>query len=191
QSYFGRVNYSYDDRYLVTATIRADGSSKFGENRKYGYFPSIALGWNMTNEQFMDNSVFNNLKLRASWGQTGNQEIPSKITQASYAEERLITGAPSYNTYPIGSGSNSIDGYPYGIVYTRLANPDLQWEVSTQIGAGVDFMLFNYRLSGTLDYFSKVSSNILLEVVPADPVQPTPTFWTNIDNMKIQNNGVE
>ncbi len=191
QSYFGRVNYSYDDRYLVTATIRADGSSKFGENRKYGYFPSIALGWNMTNEQFMENSAFNNLKLRASWGQTGNQEIPSKITQASYAEERLITGEPSFNTYPIGTGTNSIDGYPYGIVYTRLANPDLQWEVSTQIGAGIDFMFFNYRLSGTLDYFSKVSSNILLEVVPADPVQPTPTFWTNIDHMKIQNNGVE
>ncbi|MFC3198073.1 SusC/RagA family TonB-linked outer membrane protein [Parapedobacter deserti] len=191
QSYFGRVNYSYDDRYLVTATVRADGSSKFGENRKYGYFPSIALGWNMTNEQFMENSAFNNLKLRASWGQTGNQEIPSKITQASYSEERLITGAPSYNTYPIGTGNNSIDGYPYGIVYTRLANPDLQWEVSTQIGAGIDFTLFNYRLSGTLEYFSKVSSNILLEVVPADPVQPTPTFWTNIDNMKIQNNGVE
>ncbi|WP_436830725.1 SusC/RagA family TonB-linked outer membrane protein [Parapedobacter sp. DT-150] len=191
QSYFGRVNYSYGDRYLLTTTLRADGSSKFGENRKYGYFPSFALGWNIGNEKIMENSIFNDLKLRASWGQTGNQEIPSKITQASYSENRLITGSGSSDTYPIGNDATSIDGYPYGIVYTRLANPDLQWEVSTQIGAGVDFALFDYRLSGTFDYFNKVSSNILLEIVPADPVQPTATYWDNIDDMKIQNSGFE
>ncbi|AYN65963.1 TonB-dependent receptor [Euzebyella marina] len=191
QSYFGRVNYSFDDKYLLTATFRADGSSKFGDNRKYGYFPSFALGWNASNEGFMENSFFDNLKLRASWGQTGNQEIPSKITQASYSEDRLITGGESLNTYPIGTNATSIDGYPYGIVYTRLANPDLQWEVSTQIGLGIDFALLDYRLSGTLDYFNKQSSNILLEVVPADPVEPTATYWDNIDDMKIQNNGLE
>ena len=191
QSYFGRVNYSFDNKYLLTATFRADGSSKFGQNRKYGYFPSLALGWNISNEQFMENSVFNNLKLRASWGRTGNQEIPSKITQASYSEDRLVLGGGSSNTYPIDTGATSIDGYPYGVVYTRLANPDLQWEVSTQIGAGIDFALFDYRLTGTLDYFNKESSNILLEVVPFDPIQPTSTYWDNIDGMKIQNNGVE
>lgn len=191
QSYFGRVNYSYDNKYLLTTTLRADGSSKFGENRKYGYFPSVALGWNMSNEKFMENSIFNNLKLRTSWGQTGNQEIPSKITQASYSEERLITGNESLNTYPIDTNSNSIDGYPYGIVYTRLANPNLQWEVSTQVGVGIDFALLDYRLSGTLDYFNKESSNILLEVVTADPVEPTSTYWSNIDGMKIVNSGVE
>ncbi|WP_036381551.1 TonB-dependent receptor [Muricauda sp. MAR_2010_75] len=191
QSYFGRVNYSYDDRYLLTATVRADGSSKFGKNRKYGYFPSFALGWNVSNEKFMESSVFDNLKLRISWGQTGNQEIPSKITQASYSEDRLLTGAGSLSTYPIDTDSNSIDGYPYGIVYTRLANPDLQWEVSTAVNVGVDFALQDYRLSGSLDYFNKQSSNILLEVVPADPVEPTATYWDNIDDMKIQNNGIE
>ena len=84
-----------------------------------------------------------------------------------------------------------LDGYPYGIVFTRLANPDLQWEVSTQIDIGVDFAFFNYRLTGTLDYFNKESSNILLEVVPADPVEPTATYWTNIPDMIIRNNGVE
>ncbi|ASV29754.1 SusC/RagA family TonB-linked outer membrane protein [Maribacter cobaltidurans] len=191
QSYFGRVNYGYDNRYLLTATFRADGSSKFGDNRKYGYFPSFALGWNISNENFMADSFFDNLKLRASWGQTGNQEIPSKITKASYSEDRLISGGESLNTYPIDTDATSIDGYPYGIVYTRLANPDLQWEVSTSVGVGIDFALLNYRLSGTLDYFNKQSSNILLEVVPADPVEPTPTYWSNIDNMKIQNNGIE
>lgn len=191
QSFFGRLNYTYADKYLFTGTFRADGSSKFGENNKYGYFPSFALGWNITNEDFMGNSVFDNLKLRASWGKTGNQEIPAKITKASYSEDRLSTGAGSLNTYPIDTDASSLEGYPYGIVFTRLANPDLQWEVSSQIDVGLDFALFNYKLTGTLDYFSKESSNILLEVVPADPVQPTATYWNNIPDMKIINNGVE
>ena len=191
QSFFGRLNYVYDEKYLFTATIRADGSSKFGDNNKYGYFPSFALGWNVTKEEFMANSFFNNLKVRTSWGQTGNQEIPSKITQASFSEDRLATGAGSLNTYPIDTQGRTLDDYPYGIVFTRLANPDLQWEVSTQFNAGIDFAVFNYRLTGTLDYFNKVSSNILLEVVPADPVQPTSTFWDNIESMEIHNSGIE
>ena len=191
QSFFGRFNYTYADKYLFTATFRADGSSKFGENNKYGYFPSFALGWNVAKEDFMANSFFDNLKLRASWGKTGNQEIPSKITKASYSEDRLSTGAGSLNTYPIDTNGNSLDGYPYGIVFTRLANPDLQWEVSTQFDVGIDFAIFDYRLTGTVDYFSKVSSNILLEIVPADPVQPTSTYWDNIQDMKIHNSGIE
>lgn len=191
QSFFGRVNYGFSDRYLITATLRADGSSKFGQNNKYGYFPSVALGWNIINEKFMSNSFFQNLKIRASWGQTGNQEIPSKITQASFSESRLITGGASANTYPLDPNATSIDGYPFGITFTRLANPNLQWEVSTQTDIGIDFALLDYRLTGTLDYFNKQSTNILLEVQPADPVQPTDRFWTNINDMIIQNNGVE
>ncbi len=191
QSFFGRLNYVYDEKYLFTATFRADGSSKFGENNKYGYFPSFALGWNLSKEDFMANSGFDNLKLRTSWGQTGNQEIPSKITKASFSEDRLATGSGSLNTYPIDTDGNSLDNYPYGIVFTRLANPDLQWEVSTQFDVGIDFAFLDYRLTGTLDYFNKVSSNILLEVVPADPVQPTSTYWDNIEDMKIYNSGIE
>lgn len=191
QSFFGRLNYVYNERYLFTATFRADGSSKFGENNRYGYFPSFAAGWNLSKEDFMANSGFNNLKLRASWGQTGNQEIPSKITKASFSEDRLATGAGSLNTYPIDTDGNTLDDYPYGIVFTRLANPNLQWEVSTQFDIGFDFALFDYRLSGTVDYFNKVSSNILLEVVPADPIQPTSTYWDNIEGMKIFNSGLE
>jgi len=191
QSYFGRINYTYNDKYLLTATLRADGSSKFGVNNKYGYFPSVALGWNISKEDFMSSSPFNNLKLRSSWGQTGNQEIPAKITKASYSEDRLITGAQSLSTYPLDANATSIASYPYGIVYTRLANPNLKWEVSTQFNAGIDFAILNNRLSGSVDYFNKESSNILLEVTPADPVQPTATYWTNIRNMKIHNNGIE
>jgi iron complex outermembrane receptor protein len=187
QSFFGRVNYSFASKYLVTATLRADGSSKFGENNKYGYFPSFALGWNLTEEDFLSSSeTINNLKLRASWGQTGTQEIPSKITQASYTESNT-----NDDTYPLVPGANDLGSYPYGSIFTRLANPNIQWEVSTQANIGVDFGLFNNKLTGTIEYFNKVSENILLEVTPPDPIQPTSKYWTNIPNMEIINNGVE
>jgi len=186
QSFFGRLNYQFDGKYLVTATLRADGSSKFGENNKYGYFPSFAVGWNLSREAFMDNSFFNNLKLRASWGQTGNQEIPSKITRLSFIESKS-----NNDTYPLDPNATTLDDYPFGTIFTRLANPDIQWEVSTQLDVGIDFGLFNDRIAGTIDYFNKVSENILLEVVPADPIQPTATFWTNVPDMEIINSGIE
>ena len=186
QSFFGRVNYTFDGRYLFTATMRADGSSKFGGNNKYGYFPSFAVGWNIAEEDFFTSSFVDNLKLRASWGQTGNQEIPSKITKLSYSESR-----GNNNTYPLDQDASNLDDYPYGTIFTRLANPDIQWEVSTQTDVGLDFDLFNRRLVGTADYYRKVSDNILLEVVPSDPVQPTSTYWTNIPDMEIRNSGFE
>ncbi|MFA9187884.1 TonB-dependent receptor [Flavobacterium sp. FBOR7N2.3] len=187
QSFFGRLNYAYDNKYLLTATMRADGSSKFGKNNRYGYFPSVALGWNISKEDFLNESeVINNLKLRASWGQTGSQEIPSKITKASYTESN--TGN---DTYPLDPSATDLGGYPYGTIYTRLASPDIQWEVSTQANIGLDFSLFNNRLSGTVDYFNKVSDKILLEIAPTDPIQPTPRYYTNIPKMEIKNSGVE
>ncbi|MFZ0598096.1 MAG: TonB-dependent receptor [Flavobacterium sp.] len=187
QSFFGRLNYGYDNKYLLTATMRADGSSKFGKNNRYGYFPSVALGWNISREDFLaESETINNLKLRASWGQTGSQEIPSKITKASYTESN--TGN---DTYPLDPSTTDLSGYPYGSIYTRLANPNIQWEVSTQTNIGLDFSLFNNRISGTVDYFNKVSENILLEVAPVDPIQPTSKYWTNIPNMQIKNSGIE
>ena len=187
QSFFGRLNYGYDNKYLLTATMRADGSSKFGKNNRYGYFPSVALGWNITKEDFLSESeIVNNLKLRASWGKTGSQEIPSKITKASYTEGNI-----GNNTYPLDPSATDLSGYPYGSIFTRLANPNIQWEVSTQTNIGLDFSLFNNRFSGTVDYFNKVSNNILLEVTPVDPIQPAKTYWTNIPNMEIKNSGIE
>ncbi|MFC5683768.1 SusC/RagA family TonB-linked outer membrane protein [Flavobacterium sp. MAHUQ-51] len=187
QSYFGRLNYAFDNKYLFTATMRADGSSKFGTNNKYGYFPSVAAGWNISKESFLQNSdVINNLKLRASWGKTGSQEIPSKITKASYTESN-----GGNDTYPLDPSATDLSGYPYGSIYTRLANPNIQWEVSTQTNFGLDFALFNNRITGTIDYFNKISDNILLEVAPVDPIQPTDKYWTNIPNMEIKNNGIE
>ena len=182
QSFFGRANWDYNDKYLLTATVRADGSSKFGGNNKYGVFPSIAGAWRLLNEDFMGDSFFSDLKLRAGWGQTGNQEIPNKITKESF------TVSTSTNvSYPIDQNG----AYPVGSVYTRFANPDIQWEVSTQTNIGVDFGFFDGKLSGTVDYFNKVSDNILLEVVPVDPISPAPTFWTNVPSMTIVNKGLE
>ena len=182
QSFFSRINYSYQDKYLATVNFRMDGSSKFGANNKYGYFPSFSLGWRISEENFMKNSSFTNLKLRAGWGQTGNQEIPSKITQA------LFTSTVSASSsYPLDPSST----YPAGIVYSRLANPDIQWEVSTQTNVGLDFGLLKGKLNGSVDFFTKNSNNILLEVIPADPIQPAGTFWTNVEDMTITNSGLE
>ncbi|HEV7332292.1 MAG TPA: SusC/RagA family TonB-linked outer membrane protein [Flavisolibacter sp.] len=182
QSFFSRLNYQFKDKYLFTATVRADGSSKFGENNKYGIFPSFSAAWVLSRESFLQQSLFSNLKLRAGWGQTGNQEIPSKITQPLFTSQ--VSGNTSYPLYPTGA-------YPAGTSYTRLANPDIQWEVSTQTNIGLDFEAFRGRLSGTVDLFRKVSNNILLEVIPADPVQPASTVWTNVKDMHIINKGVE
>nr|WP_321358571.1 TonB-dependent receptor [uncultured Draconibacterium sp.] len=182
QSFFGRAAYNYQGKYMITGTIRSDGSSKFGKNNRYGTFPSFAAGWRISEEDFMKSSPFSNLKLRAGWGQTGNQEIPSKITQESFQS----SNSGDYS-YPLSESGQ----YPVGTVYTRFANPDIQWEVSTQTNVGVDFGLFNGALSGTVDYFHKVSTNILVEVPSFDPVSPAPTYWTNVDNMKITNKGLE
>ncbi|NBV14926.1 MAG: SusC/RagA family TonB-linked outer membrane protein, partial [Sphingobacteriia bacterium] len=182
QSFFSRINYSYKNKYLATINFRMDGSSKFGANNKYGYFPSFSLGWRISEEKFMQNGLFSNLKLRAGWGQTGNQEIPSKITQPLFTA--TVSSGSSYPLFPTGP-------YPAGIVYSRLANPDIQWEVSTQSNVGLDFGLLGGKLNGSIDYFNKVSNNILLEVIPADPVQPAGTFWTNVKDMTITNSGLE
>jgi len=179
QSFFGRATYQYKNKYLATANFRADGSSKFGDNNKYGYFPSFSLGWKISEESFMQNSIFDNLKLRAGWGRTGNQEILSKITQPLFT-----TLGGTYPLYLSGT-------YPASYTYVRLANPDIQWEVSDQTDVGLDFSLLQGALTGTVDYFNKKSSNILLQVTPADPVQPSAEVWTNVKDMEITNKGLE
>ena len=179
QSFFGRVTYQYAKKYLATINFRADGSSKFGTNNKYGYFPSFSLGWKISEEDFLQNSMFSNLKLRAGWGRTGNQEIPPKITQPLFTS---LGG--SYPLYPTGT-------YPASYTYVRLANPDIQWEVSEQTNVGLDFGLLGGALNGTVDVFRKVSNNILLQVTPADPVQPSSEVWNNVKDMTITNRGLE
>ncbi|MFT3749566.1 MAG: SusC/RagA family TonB-linked outer membrane protein [Agriterribacter sp.] len=182
QSYFARVNYGYDNKYLLTINFRMDGSTKFGANNKYGYFPSFSLGWNITEESFMKNSVFSLLKLRGGWGVTGNQEIPPKWTQALFTTQ--VTSSASYPLYLTGA-------YPPGTFYIRLANPDLKWESSKQTNIGLDFGLLSGSLSGSIDWFKKLSSNILLLIPPADPVQPGALYYANIPGMVVDNTGIE
>jgi TonB-linked SusC/RagA family outer membrane protein len=180
QSYFGRLNYTLNDKYLLTASMRADGSTRFGDSNKYGYFPSFALGWNISKESFLENvTALNNLKLRASWGQTGNQEVENKITKASYS----LSGADGYYLY---NDLNLVNG----VSVVRTPNPELKWEVVTQYNLGLDFSLWNDKLYGTFDYFNKITTDAILNI-PSPPLSPTPTVWTNINQGKIVNKGFE
>lgn len=178
QSFFGRVNYNLKDKYLITLTGRADGSSKFGENNKYGFFPSAAFAWRVIEENFMKNAgALSNLKLRIGWGLTGNQEIPDKISLISVGTEA------NANWFVNGA-------FLPGITFTRTPNPDIQWETTQQTNLGVDFGFIQNRLSGTIDLFSKKTVDVLLEV-PAKAPAPTKTQWLNVPDLEIINNGVE
>lgn len=166
QSYFGRANFNISDKYLLTATVRADGSSKFGENNRYGVFPSFAFAWNLTNEDFLAGGPFDQLKLRLGWGQTGNQEFP-----AGSAQERFGLG---------GNGALSQE---------NVANPDLKWETSTTINAGIDFALFDYKLSGSVEYFNRKGEDILFNFQAIQPA-PATRYWINLPG-EVTNSGIE
>lgn len=179
QSGFGRINYNYDSRYMFTASLRADGSTRFGNNNKYGYFPSFALGWTISQENFMkDISQIQDLKLRASWGQTGNQEVTNKITQASYS----LSSASGYYLYNDLTLIN-------GVTVNRTANPDLKWEMVEQLNIGLDFTLFKGKLYGSLEYYNKTTKDPILNI-PSGPLSPTTTVWKNVD-ASIVNKGFE
>lgn len=175
-SILGRVFYSYQNKYLFTATIRRDGSSKFGKNNRYGYFPSFSLGWNVAEEKFMENVHWlDQLKLRGGYGVLGNQEIDN------YQYSSTITTGINY---PDGNG-----GLLQGAFPKNFANPDIKWEETAMTNVGIDFMVFNNRLSLTADYYVKNTKDILLTV----PI-PISSGGANdpIRNAgKIRNNGFE
>ncbi len=178
QSFFGRVNYSFRERYLLTFTMRRDGSSKFGANNKYGNFPSAAFAWRIMEEDFMKNvDLFSNLKFRLGWGLTGNQEIPDKVSLMS------VGTANNANFY-----SNGV--LIPGITFNRTPNPDIKWETTEQINVGLDFGFLKDRLTGTFDLFSKKTTDVLLQISSKDPA-PTSTQWQNVPGLEIVNNGVE
>lgn len=151
-SYLFRANYTLNDRYLFTGSLRIDGSSRFGEDNRYGYFPSFALGWNMDQESFMqDVDWVSALKLRASWGQIGNDKI------GPYPAVATVTG----NLNAVFGEDESLN---FGATPVRLANPEVKWERTTQFNIGTDFALFQGRLGGTLDYYSRTTDDILIDV---------------------------
>ena len=148
-SFFGRINYSYKDRYLLTATMRADGASNFAKNNRWGYFPSVALGWRFTEEEFMQplTSVVSSGKLRVSFGQTGNSNIGNR--------------AVSY--YSTGNNNEFGGTEQVGVYLSQMGNADLKWETTTEWNVGLDLGFFNNRLNVTAEYFHKVVSDLLSE----------------------------
>ena len=168
QSYFGRVTLNYQDKLLLTGTMRADGSSKFGKNNKYGYFPSGGLKWVASNESFMkDNKVFSNLAFRASYGVTGNQEYPAGSSQEQFALN-------SYNNAP-----QVVNG-----------NPDLKWEKTKSVDLGLEFTLAGGKIFGTFDYYNKTTSDVLFQTTAIQPA-PSSISFVNLKNANIVNKGFE
>lgn len=174
-SYYGRINYKLKDRYLATFTLRRDGSSRFGANNKWGTFPSGALAWNVADEDFMANSKISNLKLRVGYGITGNQEIPNNL----YREQLSIAGSAIYVF-----GGQAIPS----VLPTNYPNPDLKWEETSQLNFGVDFGVFDERITGSLDYYIKNTTDLLLEFSTAAPSVVT-TQWANVG--EVENKGFE
>lgn len=172
-SYFSRVNYTYDDKYLVTVTGRVDGSSRFGTNNRYAFFPSAALGWRISEESFMQgNSVVSNLKVRSSYGLTGNSEISNYQYEA---------GLGTYTA--IFNGDRNI-----GVGVQRLANPDLKWEINKQFDIGLELGLFNNRIAIEADIYRRKSEDMLLE----RPLPRTSGYATVFENIgSMENRGLE
>ncbi|SFC28169.1 SusC/RagA family TonB-linked outer membrane protein [Spirosoma endophyticum] len=174
QSYLARINYGYKDKYLLTASFRSDGSSRFGANKQYGYFPSAALAWRVSEEAFLKNNrVLNDLKLRATYGSTGNQDgVGNYPAYSLLATQNYVFG----NTVSTGLGPN------------QIANPDLSWETTTQADLGVDVGFLNNRITLTADVYLKRTKDLLLNVT----VPSTSGFSSAIKNLgKVENKGVE
>lgn len=175
-SFLGRINYVFDGKYMVTASYRADGSSVFGANNKWGYFPSAAVAWRLSEENFIKNlNIVSNLKLRASWGKTGNQAIQPYQT--------LATVASGFN-YPYDGNSTANIGYALG----RAANPDLKWETTEQANLGIDLGFFSEALFASVDVYKKTTRDLLLN----KQVEGYTGFATILSNVgSIRNEGLE
>ncbi|MBO3099442.1 SusC/RagA family TonB-linked outer membrane protein [Gelidibacter pelagius] len=181
-SQFGRVNYAYNDRYLFQASVRRDGSSRFGKNNQYGVFPSVAAGWKITDEDFMQNqNIFNFLKLRYSWGQAGNDSALGYydyIALVSQGKDRNNGG------YVFGNPQTSY----LGSIARDLQNDDLQWETNTSSNFGIDFASLGNKLKGAINYYKTTTQDLLItkEVSPSSGVED-PT----VNVGEFENNGLE
>ncbi|MHB1146709.1 MAG: SusC/RagA family TonB-linked outer membrane protein [Lutibacter sp.] len=174
-SYFGRINYVFKDRYILSTTIRRDGSSVFSKNNRFAIFPSVALGWDIAGEPFMKkiNDDISQLKLRVGYGETGNADIGSNAFAAYYAQ-------PAY--------LNPDESILIGVFPSRLENPDLKWETTKETNIGLDFQLFKERISGSVEVYNKEISD-LLQLKPINSYHEVNTVWANIGST--QSRGVE
>lgn len=180
-SYFGRINYNFDEKYMLSAIMRADGNSKFAPGQRWGYFPSVSAGWVISNEKFMAKTVswLDFLKLRAGWGQNGNaQTINNFQWQSAFA----------FDTSSFYTFNGNPDQYVAGAAPSRLSNDDLTWETSEQLNIGLDARFLSGRLGFTLDWYNKKTKDLLVAV----PVDPTTGFSTQMKNAgTVENKGIE
>ena len=187
-SYFGRVNYNYKEKYLLNATFRADGSSRFAKGHRWGYFPSFSAGWAISNEDFMkDNETFDFLKVRASWGQVGNQNIPAWQYLATIATSNAYyyygAGVPEGSLTAPGSTVNVTGSFP-----NQLGNVNLKWETSEQANIGVDARFLNSKLGVNLEVYNKITKDWLINA----PSLVTTGFENGfINGGDVTNRGVE
>lgn len=176
RSYIGRINYIFDEKYLLTANFRADGSSKFSKENRWGYFPSVSIGWRLSQERFIQNiDWIYSIKLKANWGQIGNDNIPSNAF-----------------LYTITSGLNYVFGKNQqvyqGATITEIKDPNLKWEVTIEKGIGLDYSLFEGKLSGIFEYYDKLAEDVLLNT-RIDAIFGDTEILTN--KAEIRNKGVE
>ena len=182
-AYYARVNYAYDNKYLVSLSFRRDGSSIFGQNNKYGTFPAVSAGWNIHKEDFLSSSdLVSQLKLRASYGVTGTNDL-------RLASFNVLNDDALINYYPsiplLSNSSYDANGSMYAL---NIANPDLKWERSIEINPGVDFGLFNNKITGSIDYYKRTSDQLLLY----NPVSSTTGFTNALVNIgEVENSGIE
>ena len=173
--FFGRFMYNYDDKYLLSASLRRDGSSRFGDNNKWGWFPAVSVGWRINKEKFLSNVKWiDDLKLRAGYGVTGNQDF------SNYKSLMMMTTAGKF--YYNGQWINTYQP-------ASNANPDLKWEKKAEFNVGVDMTMFDNRLSFTFDYYKRTTSNLLYDYIVPTPPYVYNTLFTNVG--KVTNEGVE
>ena len=190
-SFFGKLNYSYADKYLLSFTLRRDGSSRFGSNNKYATFPSVSLGWRISQEAFMEKTkdVIDDLKIRAAWGQTGNQDIENYARYSIYESKYGTGNPPTYGTSYDITGSNGGSLLPSGFVRTQIGNDDIKWETTTQTNVGMDFSLFNQTLYGSAEYYYKKTTDILIKPSYIGILGEGGGQWRNAGSM--ENKGFE
>ena len=192
-SFFGEINYTYDDKYLASFTIRRDGSSRFGSSNQYGTFPSVSAGWRISQEKFMESTKgwLDNLKLRYSWGQTGNQEISNT---ARYTLYKAVISTGLWGSGQAGTsydilGSNGGYDLPNGYVRNQRGNDDIKWETTTQHNIGLDFGILGNEIYGSFDWYNKKTKDILLLMDGIAAMGEGAVQWINAGEVK--NNGWE
>jgi len=192
-SYFGKINYTYDDKYMASVTVRYDGSSRFGKNNRYGTFPSFSVGWRLTQEKFMAStrSWLDDLKLRYSWGQTGNSEI-SNTARYTLFQSVVTTGlwgsGAAGTSYDV-AGTNGGYALNNGYIRSQRGNEDIKWETTAQHNVGIDFSMLGSDLYGSFDWFDKRTKDILVAMDGIAAMGEGTSQWVNAGEMK--NTGIE